>query len=138
MITTNEFIQYIYKNILIFDSPIIDSRRLIDKLEYNCRKWIFSNFDNYYVKSFISNCSEEDLEYINNYFNEYLLKNEDKYNIYHFKIIKSLIKFIFIYMASNCSDKISNWFVNNNYLQEEKEKECIVKTIPSAICLDFF
>ena len=117
---------------------IIDSDRLIDKLEYNCRKWIFSNFDNYYVKSIIFNCSEEDLEYINNYFNEYILKNEDKYNIYHFKIIKSLIKYIFIYMSSNCSAKISNWFINNNYLPEEKEKEKEYFKDTSAICLNFF
>ena len=137
MINTNEFIQYIFKYLLIFDSPIIDSYRLLDKLDCNCKKWIFSNFDNYYVKNFISNCSEEDLDYINNYFNEYLFKNKERYNIYHYKIIKSLIKYMFIYMASNCSDRILNWFLNNSYLPEEKEKEYIYNIIPSAISLDF-
>ena len=131
MVDTNNFIQYIHKYLLIFDSPIIDSYRLHDKLDCNCKKWIFSNFDNYYVKNFISNCSEEDLDYINNYF------NEERYNIYYYKIIKSLIKYMFIFMASNCSYKILNWFLNNNYLPEEKEKEFIINTIPSAISLDF-
>jgi hypothetical protein len=128
MFNTNEFIQYIHKNLVIFDIPF---------LKYNCKKWIFSNFNNYYVKSYISNCTEEDLNYMNKYFNAYLIKNKKKYNFYHYKIIKSLIKYIFVYIASNCSDKLIYWFVNKNYLPEKKEKDYIFKNIPTAISLDF-
>jgi len=121
MLKMKSFTEYISKKLMEFDSPVSlfsNENEMMDKMNDNCRLWIESNFNNRYVKNFISSCKESDLDYLNNFCKDYLEKIENEYNSCYFEIIKTLIKYIFINLATICPTNLSNWFPENNYYKE--------------------